>query len=172
MRKFILWVLLIGSVLMFGCQSKQSEHLEIPAVYTNLTVDELKEKVTIPIKLPTKLPFEPVEIVADLEDYSQLYENEHVEEVKIYYLKDNRQYRYLELTISNLEQKPSEDENVTLSDGTVASYSQDEIGQLLFWQVDDLYYRLVYFTSPDINEGQDPLSIDQFIEIADSFQAM
>lgn len=169
MQKYFFGAFVIGLLILFGCQSAEKNEVEIPVIHENLTLEELKDKVSIPIQLPTQLPFEPVGIVVDLEDYSALYEEETVEMI-FYYLKDNQDYRYLELSISNLEQKPSEDEKVTLSDGTNASYAQDEIGQLLFWEENGLYYRLVYYTSTDVNEGQDPLTIDQLIEIADSFQ--
>ncbi|PWA09049.1 hypothetical protein DCC39_13870 [Pueribacillus theae] len=173
MKKYIFFLfacfLLLFSV---GCQQKSEEKMkEIPIVHENLTLEQLEKQATIPYKLPKKLPFEPVEIFAERNDYKDLYEKEEqVEEIYIHYIKTNRDERYLDVTVSNLEETPPQGESVPLSNGREATYVEDDVGQLLFWNEGELHYRLIYYTSDKVNEGQEPLQVEQFTEIANSFR--
>lgn len=168
----IIWCISILLIFLVGCQSKSEElNSEVPVTYENLTVEELSEKTSLPVKLPTSLPFQPKDIFITLDDYKDLYEKgERVEEIQVRYIKTHRESRYLDVSVSNFEQISEEGETVLLENGTEAVYVEDEIGQLLFWKEGNLNYRLVYYTSPKVNEGQEPLSLEQFIEIANSFE--
>jgi len=172
MTSRMIWCLSILFIFLVGCQSNSDESkIEVPVTYENLTVEELGKKTTLPVKLPTVLPFEPKEVFITLDDYQDLYEKgEQVEEIQVRYIKTHREGRYLDVSISNFEQISEEGETVLLENGTEAVYAEDEIGQLLFWKEGNLNYRLVYYTSTKVNEGQKPLSLEQLIEIANSFE--
>lgn len=171
-KKQILWIISILAIFLASCESKSDElNTEVPVTYENLTVEELSEKTSLPIKLPTLLPFDPADVFITLDDYKDLYEKgERVEEVQVRYIKTHRDGRYLDVSVSNFEQVNEEGETVLLENGTEAIYAEDEIGQLLFWKEDDLNYRLVYYTSTKVNEGQEPLALEQLVEIANSFE--
>ncbi len=160
------------AIFLAGCQPAADENLaEIPVTYENLTVEDLAEQSTLPVKLPKKLPFEPVDAIITLDDYKDLYEDgKPIEEILVRYIKTYREGRYVDVVISNLKQENEEGETVLLENGREAIYADDEIGQLLFWTEGDVSYRLVYYTSEKVNEGQEPLSLEAFLEIANSFE--
>ena len=168
----IIWSISLLFLFLASCESKSEEPTaEVPVTYENLTIEELKDKTTLPVKLPETLPFEPKDIVITLDDYKDLYEKgEQVEEIQVQYIKTHKDARYLDVSISNFEQVSEEGETVLLENGSEAIYAEDDIGQLLFWKEDNLNYRLVYYTSTKVNEGQQPLTLEQFIEIANSFE--
>lgn len=160
------------TIFLISCQSKTDENTtEIPVTYEDLSIEELVERSTLSIKLPEKLPFDPIDVLITLDDYKELYEEgEQIEEIQVRYIKTYREGRYVDVVISNLKQASEEGETVLLDNGTEAIYAEDEIGQMLFWTEGNVNYRLVYYTSNKVNEGQEPLSLDEFIEIANSFE--
>lgn len=155
-----------------GCQSNSDEQLtEVPVTHENLTIEQLVEISSLPIQLPTQLPFEPIDTLITFDDYKELYgDGEQIEEIFVNYIKTFREGRYVEVVISNLRDANEEGETVLLENGTEAVYSEDNIGQLLFWTEGNVSYRLIYYTSDKVNEGQDPLPLEEFIAIANSFQ--
>ncbi len=162
----------LGLLLLFGCQDKSPQNqTEIPQTFEELTLDQLQEKTELPLKLPTELPFEPIDVFATFDEYGDLYETgKTVEEATIHYIKTDKEDRYVDVTISNLEQNNEEGQAVELAEGTEAIYVEDEIGQLLYWSEGDYHVHLVYYTSDKVNEGQDPLPLDEFIKVANSFE--
>lgn len=171
-KKQIVWSFSLLMIFLISCQSKSEQlNTEVPVTHENLTVEQLSEKTSLSVKLPTTLPFEPIATLITLDDYKDLYEKgEQVEEIQVSYIKTHRDGRYLDVTISNFEQVSEEGETVLLESGTEAIYAEDEIGQLLFWKEDHLNYRLVYYTSTKVNEGQEPLSLEELVDIANSFE--
>lgn len=163
----------LGLFLLIGCQSKSDQNqAETPQAFEEMTLEQLQEKTELPLKLPTELPFEPIDVFATYDDYGDLYETgKTIEEATIHYIKTYTEGRYIDVTISNLEQNNEDGQVVELADGTEAVYVEDEIGQLLYWSEGDYHFHLVYYTSDKVNEGQEPLPLDELIKVANSFES-
>ncbi|MFA8438188.1 hypothetical protein [Pueribacillus sp. YX66] len=171
-KTLLIGLLCFLTFFLISCQSKTDENeTEIPVTHENLTIEQLAEQSTLSVKLPEKLPFDPVDVMITLDDYKELYEEgEQIEDIQVRYIKTYREGRYIDVIVSNLEQTNETGETVMLDNGTEAIYAEDEIGQMLFWTEDTVNYRLVYYTSNKVNEGQEPLPLDEFIAIANSFK--